>query len=406
MTLSSNTNDYTQMADDNQDQAYVEVTWHDPKSTAVGYLVVHNLPGTGLATGGTRMRAGCTIQEVRDLASCMSLKTTTFNLKVGGAKGGIDYDPKAPDAVDVLARFMTAMRPWLDAHWVTAEDLGVPQQRLDDVFRSLNLGQSYHAAIQRSANPQATLDRVTTDMKAKVDGKHEIGDIAGGYGVAQACFGVIKAKHWRANETSAAVQGIGTMGGGAAWYLHQAGVKVVALADAQGCLYNDQGLDVPSLLDMRDASGEINRNLIDDPNIQQLDRDAILSCETDILVPAATSYVINEAVAKSVSASVIVEAANASTTPDGEQELQSRGIPVVPDFVANAGAVVWAWWLLTGYINQDTDATLEKLKKEIGGKTAKLIQTWDKHGIMPRVTAKQAVARLMSAGDSQTIHIP
>ncbi|WP_281262259.1 Glu/Leu/Phe/Val dehydrogenase dimerization domain-containing protein, partial [Acuticoccus kandeliae] len=104
----------------------MRLQWNDAVTGAVGYLVVHTLRA-GLATGGTRMRAGCTLSEVEDLARGMANKTATFDLPIGGAKGGIDFDPKDPRAVEVLERFCEAMRPWIDAHWVTAEDLGVPQ---------------------------------------------------------------------------------------------------------------------------------------------------------------------------------------------------------------------------------------------------------------------------------------
>src|SRR5699024_11390309 len=93
-----------------------------PISGATGYLVVHTLV-SGLATGGLRMRAGCTLGEVEDLARGMATKTAAFGLPVGGAKGGIDFDPKDDRADEVLERFCSAMRPWLDSHWVTAEDL-------------------------------------------------------------------------------------------------------------------------------------------------------------------------------------------------------------------------------------------------------------------------------------------
>ena len=73
----------------------VRVTWTDPVTGKNGYLVVHTLV-SGIATGGTRMRAGCTESEVANLAYGMALKTATFNLPVGGDKGGIDCDPKDP----------------------------------------------------------------------------------------------------------------------------------------------------------------------------------------------------------------------------------------------------------------------------------------------------------------------
>lgn len=127
----------------------MKVTWTDPVTGKRGFLVVHSLV-SGLATGGTRMRAGCTMSEVEDLARGMARKTAVFNLPVGGAKGGIDCDPKDPEARGVLRRFVEAMRPWIDAHWVTAEDLGVPQHLIDEVFAEVGLQQSYHAAIRRA----------------------------------------------------------------------------------------------------------------------------------------------------------------------------------------------------------------------------------------------------------------
>ncbi|WP_281172561.1 Glu/Leu/Phe/Val dehydrogenase dimerization domain-containing protein, partial [Pseudonocardia spinosispora] len=188
----------------------LRVNWTDPVTGTHGYLVVHSLVA-GMATGGTRMRPGCTLTEVEDLAFGMAAKTATFDLPIGGAKGGIDYDPKAPDAIDVLARFCDAMRPFIQGHWVTAEDLGVPQHLIDTVFARLGLHQSYYAAISRSTNLDATLTRVRAGLNAEVPGGL-LGDVIGGYGVAQACLGAAHAWHWQPAQTTVAVQGIGTMG--------------------------------------------------------------------------------------------------------------------------------------------------------------------------------------------------
>lgn len=87
-----------------ESEPLARTTWIDPVTGAHGYLVIHSLV-SGMATGGTRMRAGCTLSEVEDLARGMATKTATFNLPVGGAKGGIDFDPKDPRAVEVLERF-------------------------------------------------------------------------------------------------------------------------------------------------------------------------------------------------------------------------------------------------------------------------------------------------------------
>lgn len=362
----------------------VRVTWTDPITGKNGYLVVHTLV-SGIATGGTRMRAGCTESEVADLAYGMALKTATFNLPVGGAKGGIDCDPKDPRARGVLERFCTAMRPWIDNHWVTAEDLGVPQWLIDDVFADLGLQQSYHAAIGRSADPAMTLQRVHAGLHAPVPGGQLLGDVIGGYGVAQACLGVANAWGWREADTTVAIQGVGTMGGGAAWYLHEAGVKVVAVADAAGTLVDEDGLDIPLLLELRDRFGEVDRSRLP-ASVQQLPRDAVLSVEADILVPAAISYAITADNAADVAASVVVEAANAATTPEADVLLTDRGIPVIPDFVANAGAAAWAWWLLLGEVGAEPADSFLKLRTEMQSRVALLMSEWDAAKVAPRET--------------------
>lgn len=363
----------------------MRVTWTDPVTGRHGYLVVHSLV-SGLATGGTRMRAGCTMSEVEDLALGMARKTAVFDLPVGGAKGGIDCDPKSPEAPGVLRRFVEAMRPWLDAHWVTAEDLGVPQHVLDEVFDEIGLQQSYHAAIRRAPDTDHTLRRVRAGLNAPVPGGLVLGDVVGGYGVAQSCLGVVRTLDLDPARTTVAVQGIGTMGGGAAYYLHDAGVRVVAVADAAGTLYHPDGLDVPALLELRDRYGEVDRTRLPD-DVERLPRDAVLESEVDLLIPAAVSYAITAERVRDIRAGVVVEAANTPVTAEAESLLAGRGVPVIPDFVANAGAVAWAWWLLLGRVDADPVLSFGVLREEMLGKIAPLLAAWQADGTTPREAA-------------------
>ncbi|MER7013750.1 Glu/Leu/Phe/Val dehydrogenase dimerization domain-containing protein [Saccharopolyspora sp. NPDC000359] len=363
----------------------MRVIWTDPVTGRNGYLVVHSLV-SGLATGGTRMRAGCTLSEVEDLARGMARKTAVFDLPVGGAKGGIDCDPKDPEAEGVLRRFVQAMRPYLDAHWVTAEDLGVPQHLIDEVFAEVGLHQSYHAAIRRAPDAERTLRRVRAGLNAPVPGGLLLGDVVGGYGVAQSCLGVVHARGWAPQDTTVAVQGVGTMGGGAAYYLHEAGLKVVTMADAAGTLHDPDGLDVPALLDARDRFGEIDRDQVP-AHVQRSPRESVLGAEVDVLIPAAVSYAITPPQVPEVNAKVIVEAANTPVTADAEEMLATRGIPVIPDFVANAGAVAWAWWLLLGRVDADPVLSFQVLREEMLAKIPPLLAAWDSEGLTPRAAA-------------------
>ena len=381
-----------------------EVTWTDPVTGASGYLVVHTLVG-GLATGGTRMRSGCTIGEVRDLARGMATKTSVFGLPVGGAKGGIDFDPRDPRAVGVLERFCSAMLPWLDDHWVTAEDLGVAQARIDEVFANLGLEQSYHAAIKRSVQPEETLHRVRDGLGALTDDGLELGEVIGGYGVAEACLGAADSLGWAATDTTVSVQGVGTMGGGAAWYLHEAGVRVVAMGDFGGTLYDPEGLDVPALLDLRDDFGLMDLERVP-AGIRQLPREAIHSLPADIFVPAAVSYAIREENTSEIAARVVVEAAHAATTPEAEAMLSAVGIPVIPDFVANAGAAAWAWWLLQGQVGADPQDSFARLTTEMRSKVAVMLGEWKGMGVPPRETGRVIATTNHSALAGAEITIP
>ena len=373
------------IADIRDGEPVIRLSWTDEATGATGHLVVHTLV-SGLASGGTRMRVGCTMSEVEDLARAMSAKMAAFEIPVGGAKGGIDFDPKDPRATEVLERFYAAMAPWPHMHWVTAEDLGVTQEIVDDVFVRLGLDQSYHAAISRSPDPQATLRRVHAGLGATVPGGQHLAEVVGGYGVAQACLGAADTWDWERSTTTVAIQGVGTMGGGTSWYLHEAGMTVVALADAAGTLYRPEGLDVPALLDLRDAYGEIDRSRVPD-DVEQLPRDAVMSLPADILVPAAVSYAIGEHNAADIAAKVVVEAANAATTPEAEEMLRQRGVAVVPDFVANAGGAAWAWWLIQGQVGTDPQDTFGRLRTEMRPKIARLLGPWDARGTAPRQSA-------------------
>ncbi|WP_176475134.1 Glu/Leu/Phe/Val family dehydrogenase [Dietzia natronolimnaea] len=354
-------------------EPYLRLHWKDDITGARGFLVVDTLVG-GLATGGTRMRAGCTLGEVEDLARGMTRKTAAFDLPVGGAKGGIDFDPKDPRAVEVLSRFCEAMRPFLDRHWVTAEDLGVPQHLIDEVFAGLGMRQSYHAAIERSGDPAATAARIFRGLTAEVPGGL-LGDVIGGYGVAQACLAAAYVRGWDVGRTTVAVQGVGTMGGAAAWYLHEAGMTVVAVADAAGTLYDPAGLDIPALLATRDRFGEIDRAAVP-ARVQCLGREEIIGMDVDVLVPAAVSYAITADNCASVTAPIVVEAANAATTIDAELDLTARGIAVLPDFVANAGAVAWAWWLILGEVDDQPGTSFLRLSREMTAKVSDLLTRW------------------------------
>ena len=311
----------------------LRVVWTDEETEASGFLVIDQLIA-GIATGGTRMRAGCTLDEVTDLAREMSLKTAIFGLPVGGAKGGIDYDPGAPDADAVRLRFVQAMRPYLEGTWVTAGDLGTSQPSLDRTFARAGIDDTtLHAALSRFEHPERVRERVTRAFSEVVDGFH-MPDLIGGFGVAEAALAGLEQTGTPPGEARAVVQGFGAMGGSSARYLARAGVTVVAIVDSHGMVANTgRGLDVEALLRSRSPDGVVDRSVLR-PDDRQLPGEEWLSIDAEVLVPAATSYVITADNCDDVAARLVVEAANVPLTETAEARLRNRDIPVIPAFVA------------------------------------------------------------------------
>jgi glutamate dehydrogenase (NAD(P)+) len=377
----------------------LQVTWNDPESSATGYVVVDRLI-CGIATGGLRTRAGCTMDEVADLASEMSLKTALYGLPVGGAKGGIDYPADAPDVDDVRERFLLAVQPLLDTVWTTAGDLGTPQARLDRVFEHAGLGtSSMRAPLMRTDDPAGEAQRVGR-LFADVDDGLQMSDLIGGYGVAESVLQAMIPLQLEPGATRVVVQGFGAMGGSTALYLHYAGAKVVALVDAKGIVVNTtRGLDVPTLLAGRLPGGELDRTLLrlDD---SEAPSSAWLDIETDVLVPAAVGYCIDEHNCQKVSARLVAEAANVPITAAAEARLVDRGVVVIPDFVANAGAAAWAWWVMFDAVSGPADAR-QLLSAHIRPVVASLMQAWNSGQASLRTTAREMAERNLAIAEAQ-----
>lgn len=342
----------------------LEITWTDPVTGRLGYVVIDTLV-RGLASGGLRLRKGCTLDEVRGLAKGMTRKEALVYdpadtyVPLGGGKGGIDIDPADPQASDVLRRFLAAVLPVVKEQWNTGEDFGLRQETLDKVAADLGLASTVEAVFATLEDAAAARQRLAEAFAVTVDGI-SLGDLVGGYGVAQACL--VTADRFGIPRTSATVvvQGFGSIGGAAARYLAANGVRVVAVADREGLIRNDDGLDVEALLAARNGLGIIDRTVLREGDTTG-DRDGWLDVPCDLLVPAAMSYVIDEAVVSRIDAKAVVEGANMPTLPAAEAALAARGIPVVPDFLANVMTNAWWWWIVFGDIAPTAESSYAKI---------------------------------------------
>ncbi|MCT9930209.1 hypothetical protein N5079_08215 [Planotetraspora sp. A-T 1434] len=374
----------------------LEITWTDPVTERRGYVVIHSLV-RGIASGGLRLRAGCTLDEVAGLARGMALKEALVYdpadryIPLGGAKGGIDIGSDDPEAPAVLGRFLTAVLPVLRAQWNTGEDFGLSQDLLDRLMAELGLPSTIEPVFALLDDADAARERLREAFAVMVDGV-PLADLVGGFGVADACVVAAERLGIEAKDATAVVQGFGTIGGAAARYLSQAGVRVVAVADRLGLVSDPEGLDVEAMLAARDRSGVIDRSSL--PSGARTGGDW-LDVPADILVPCAMSYVLPDAAP--VRARVVVEGANMPTLPSAEADLFARGVPVVPDFLANVMTNAWWWWVVFGDIAPTAPESFAKISRT----TRRLLGTvWDDaagRGVPLRAAALDLAERNASA---------
>lgn len=308
------------------DEGYTEVF--------VGYRVQHS-SARGPCKGGIRYHPAVTVDEVKALAGWMTLKCAVVDIPFGGGKGGIVCDPTqlSEGELERLTRRYTAMiLPLIGPN----RDIPAP-----DV--------NTNAKIMNWLMDTATVLR-GEPMYACVTGKDvAVGGARGrreatGRGVMIATQEVLARLGKDLRGTTVAVQGFGNVGSVAALLLHQAGAKVVGVADISGGLYNPKGLNIPELMDHVARSP---RHLLAGyaaPGVTPIPAEEVLTLDVDVLIPAALEGQITERNAPRIKAQVIVEGANGPTTPEADVILEERGCIVVPDILANAGGVVVSYF--------------------------------------------------------------
>lgn len=378
----------------------LQVIWTDPVSGRQGFVVIDRLV-RGVASGGLRMRDGCTLDEVRGLAAGMTRKEALHYepgnryIPLGGAKGGIDCSPYDPQARAILTRFLDGVRVLIERHWTTGEDLGVRQDTLDEVIVGLGLDSSIQAIYPLLDDAVAARERLAAAFAIDVDGV-SLPELVGGLGVAESALTALDHAGLPYRSARAVVQGFGSMGGATARYLAGAGVRVTGLADAHGLIVNPAGLDVERLLRRRDPLGAIDRSQLrlgdtEAPGSAWLDID----CE--VLVPAAVSYCIDARDQARIGARFVVEAANMPTLPDAEAALSARGVHVIPDFVANSATNAWWWWTLFGDIGADAGQAERKVRDSMRRIVSQLLTDAERHDETMRSAALATVDLKLTA---------
>ncbi|MBO7707093.1 MAG: Glu/Leu/Phe/Val dehydrogenase [Thermoguttaceae bacterium] len=296
-----------------------------------GFRVQYNT-ARGPAKGGIRWYPTETIDTVRALACWMTWKTAVVDIPLGGGKGGIICNPKelSDGEKERLARaYIRAIAPILGI----TKDVPAPDVYTNGQIMAWMMDE--FEAIMQEKHPG-----VITGKPLAIGGSEGRGDATARGGI-YVLREAAKAYNIDLKNQPFAVQGFGNAGQFAAT-LGQSilGMKLVAASDSKGGVYNPEGIDAQTLVDYKLANGSLKGF----PGAKEVTNEELLALPVTVLIPAAMENTINEKTAATVQCKISLELANGPTTPEGDKILDSKGIIVLPDYLANAGGVTVSYF--------------------------------------------------------------
>ena len=321
-------------------------------------VVVDNV-AAGPAIGGTRMAPDVSLDECFRLARAMTLKNASAQLPHGGAKSVIFADPSMDIArkEELIRAFAQAIKPITD--YIPGPDMGTNEAAM--------------AWIKDEGGQSAGLPKEVGGIPLD-----DIGATA--FGVVAAADVAKDHLHMSLDGARIAMQGFGAVGKHAARFFAERGAVLVAAADYSGAIHDADGLDVEALAKHVEAGGRI----VDFDEGERLHREAIISVDCDILVPAARPDVIRADNQATVKAKLIVPGANIGVTERAEAMLHRRGVLCIPDFIANAGGVICG---AVEFAGGSEAQVFDIIDEKIRGNTAEVIERMKHDRILPREAA-------------------
>lgn len=324
--------------------------------TFKGYRSVHN-DAIGPGKGGIRFHPEVNLEEVKALSIWMTFKCCVTGIPYGGAKGGITVDPTtlSEGELERLSRgYVRGIYKYL------GEKIDIPAP---------------------DVNTNSQIMAWMVDEFVKLTGQHELGVITGkpvpwggskgrneatGFGVAVITREAAKKYKIDIKDATVAIQGFGNVGSFTAKNVQELGAKIVAIGEwtpghGTYAIYNKDGLDFHDLYDHFYTKG--NKNFLKYPKAKLIDLEEFWELDVDILIPAALENAVTKEIAEKLNAKLICEAANGPTTPEADEVLEKRGIPLTPDILTNSGGATVSYfeWVqnLYGYYWEE-DEVVEK----------------------------------------------
>jgi len=311
-------------------QVQIPIKQSDGKTHVyAGYRVQHN-GARGPYKGGIRFHPEVDLDEVRALAELMTWKTAIVSLPYGGAKGGVNVDPKRlePSERQAVARsFMDKVEKVLGPmRDVPAPDVGTNAQTMAWLMDEYGKLHGHTPAC-------------VTGKPIALEGSYGR-EAATGRGVVYMFREAAPQLDMKPSETTFVVQGFGNVGSWAARIMQQLGAKMVGVGDADGAIHSDEGIDADKLAQIVADGGDVS----DYDGGERLPSEDLIEIDCDVFIPAALGGMIHKQNADRLKARMVVEGANSPTTPAADDILADKGVLVVPDVMANSGGVVVSYF--------------------------------------------------------------
>lgn len=362
--------------------------WHDDQTPAKGWVVINSLRG-GAAGGGTRMRKGLDRREVESLAKTMEVKFSVSGPAIGGAKSGIDFDPADPRKDGVLRRWYKAVTPLLKTYYGTGGDLNV-----DEVHEVIPITEGYglwhpqegvvnghfqpsdSERIQKVGQLRLGVKKVVEDKRytPSVERKYVVADLITGWGVAESVLHYYRIYGGQIAGKRVIVQGWGNVGSTAAYYLAQAGAKVVGIIDRNGGLLKPEGFsfdEVRELFLNKDGNQLKAEGMLSFDEVNQ----RIWSLGAEVFLPCAGSRLVTKAQVEQMAAAGLEVVSSGANVPFADAEIfygpiyeqADAQVAVIPDFIANCGMARAFAFLMQGNAEISDEAIFGDVSATIAG---------------------------------------
>lgn len=357
------------------------------------YIVRHS-DLLGPSKGGIRLSADVDEAEIVALATEMTLKTALIGVPFGGGKSGIRIDPAAlrgDDRETVIRSFANHARRHIGPElYVPAPDMGTGEREMAYLKDSIAYGEGY-------ATTRGCFVTGKPLVMGGIPGRRD----ATGYGVIITLRALLATQGRSLTGLRVALQGFGNVGAVVARYAVLGGASVVAITDAAGGVARDSGLDISALESYARSNGTVNGF----PGGRAIGPEDIFHTQCDIFVPAATAGVIDAERARRLRATIVAEAANGPTRPDGDAVLADRAVVVIPDILCNAGGVFVSYLEYTQETQRDQwtlNEVMQRLEDRLEGCFQSVQSYASANGLRLREAATDlALIRLLDAMTSR-----